>query len=341
MTIDDVIGFAQRLLTDGLVLVVGSGLSAAEGMPGMPGIAGHLKATAGHLAGPDAILWGKISADLDAGQGLEAALLKNEPSESLQAWIVTQICELLLPCEKKIVTEVVQGKRILRLTHFLSRVLKPPVGIPIITPNYDRLIEVACEMSGLHVDTTAMGDYAAVFDHTRSCMRSCRGIVNRGRTTTLDHQPRAIVLKPHGSFDWYNGSRGPLRCSIELDAERLMITPGLNKYKAGYAAPFDKHRDLANGHIDRAARLLAIGYGFNDDHLQTHLVRRIQSGTPTLILTMNAGSEIEKLADSAPACICVSRSLAGHGVAVVAEHTRFDNPGKDLWDLGVLAKEIL
>ena len=46
-----------------------------------------------------------------------------------------------------------------------------------------------------------------------------------------------------------------------------MITPGVNKYRAGYNSPFDKHRDLANDYIKNAGRLLVVGYGFNDAHL--------------------------------------------------------------------------
>ena len=189
---------------------------------------------------------------------------------------------------------VLRGDRSLRLTTFLAKVLKPTSGLPILTPNYDRLIEVACEMAGFHVDTTAVGHYAGAFDHARSCMGSCRGITTRAKTTVLDHFPRAIVLKPHGSFDWYQFGNDARRCSLDLDAERLIITPGLNKYRAGYNSPFDKHRDLANDYIRQAGRLMVVGYGFNDDHLQTHLVKRIQDGTPTLILNRSVTESVEK-----------------------------------------------
>jgi hypothetical protein len=120
-----------------------------------------------------------------------------------------------------------------------------------------------------------------------------------------------------------------------------MITPGLNKYKAGYNAPFDKHRELANDHINQAARLLVVGYGFNDAHLQTHLVNRIQAGTPTLILARTAAARVQKLAEDSPNCICLAKPATNPGVEVVSKGTRFENPDHDLWDLKVLAKEVL
>ncbi|MFN0314009.1 MAG: SIR2 family protein [Burkholderiales bacterium] len=338
---DALIKFVQDHFTDGLALVIGSGLSAAEGIPGMPALATHLSNGAGTLAGTDAALWNRIKVVLDTDEGLEAALLKHPPSDTLEIWIGQETCELLLPKEREVMSAVLRGERTLRLTTFLAKVLKPTDGLPILTPNYDRLIEVACEMAGFHVDTTAVGHYAGAFDHARSCMGSCRGITTRAKTTVLAHFPRAIVLKPHGSFDWYRSGNEARRCSVDLDAERLMITPGINKYRAGYNSPFDKHRELANDYIKEAGRLLVVGYGFNDDHLQTHLVKRIQDGTPTLILNESVSSKVAKLAAESPRCVCLSKPTAWAGVAMVTKGHRFEQQGHDFWDLGVLAKELL
>jgi hypothetical protein len=338
---DTLVRFVQAHFTDGLALVIGSGLSASEGMPGMPELAEHLCQEAGMLTEDDATLWKQIEAVLKAGGGLEAGLLKYPPSTSLETWIAQGTCDLLLPKEREVICAVLRGDRSLRLTTFLSKVLKPTGGLPILTSNYDRLIEVACEMAGFHVDTTAVGHYAGAFDHTRSCMGSCRAVMTRAKIPVLEHFPRALVLKPHGSFDWYQFGNDARRCSLDLDMERLIITPGLNKYRAGYESPFDKHRDLANDCIKRAARLLVVGYGFNDDHLQTHLVKQIHNGTPTLILNRSASTAVEKLAEESPTCVCLSKPSTGVGVAMVTNGNRFQRQGLELWDLGVLAKELL
>lgn len=344
MNYDDVVAFVQAHFTDGLVLVIGSGLSAAEGIPGMAALATHLRTRAssgGELTGPLAAEWATVEAALAGGDGLEAALLKRVHSEALEAWIALKTAELLLPAERAVMTSVVSGVRALRLTAFLNRILKPPDGLPILTPNYDRLIELGCEMAGFHVDATVVGQYAGRFDHKRSVMAACRGIVQRGKSPGLDYFPRAIVLKPHGSFDWYRSGDQAIRCSAEINAERLIITPGLSKYRKGYNTPFDKHRDLANDFIKRAARLLVVGYGFNDDHLQTHLVTRIREGVPTLILVRETNKTHDDLAATSPKCICLSRPEGPSGVAVLGRGTRFDRAGGELWDLGVLTKELL
>lgn len=331
----------QGHFTDGLVLVVGSGLSAAEGMPGMPELADHLLAEANFDSESDRDLWQKVQSALETGDGLEAALLKFQPTPTMEDWIVSETCRLLLPKEKEILSDVLAGKRVLGLTALLQHTLKPKTGIPILTPNYDRLVEIACEMAGYHVDTTAIGHYAGEFNHDRSVMASCKGIVTRARKPRLEHYPRALVLKPHGSFDWYRSINGPRRCTLDLNCERLIITPGLNKYRAGYEIPFDKHRELANFHISRASRLLVAGYGFNDDHLQTHLLQHIREGASTLILTLKPNDRILTLAREAPDCVCLSKPEQTNGVSVITKGVEVVHEGHNLWDIKVLSREAL
>ena len=341
MDYDALIQFIQGHFTDGLVVVVGSGLSMAEGLPGMSDIAASLCSQAGELSDGDFELWQKIKRSIENNEGLEAALLKDASSETLREWIVKCTCDLLLPKEQEVISAVLAGEKTLRMTTFLNKILRPPTGLPILTPNYDRLIEVACELAGFHVDTLAVGHYAGAFDHQQSCMASCKGITRRGKTSVLNHFPRAVVLKPHGSFDWYQTSSGPRRCSYDLPRARLVITPGVNKYKEGYAAPFDTHRDRANDYVKQSAHLLIVGYGFNDDHLQIHLLNQIHSGTPTLILTQIANQKTVDLVNESPNCVCVSKHPTEAGVSVCTSTGSFEKAGSDLWDLGVLTKELL
>ena len=90
MDYDALVTFVQEHFTDGLALVIGSGLSTAEGIPGMPALAMHLSNSARVLTGTDATLWIQIKAVLDAGGGLETALLEHPPSHTLEVWIRTR-----------------------------------------------------------------------------------------------------------------------------------------------------------------------------------------------------------------------------------------------------------
>jgi hypothetical protein len=291
----------QRHLGDGLVTIVGSGLSCAEGMPGMSDLAAHLKATVlPQISTSDAAIWDKINADLDA-IGLEAALLKTQPSASLEAVIMTSSAELLIPSEQEIITAAITGKRVLRFTRLLKHLLKPTSGIPIITTNYDRLIEFASEQAGLGVDTMFVGSYCGYLNEKESHNNFLRDVTFKGgRKIHYRFHERIKLFKPHGSLDWYQGANGPIRHSGNVSMARLIITPGINKFRNGYESPFDTHRDRANSAIDSASRFLAIGYGFNDDHLETHLRPLLKTGKPALLLTRSISAKAKELVQANP-----------------------------------------
>ena len=166
----------QQHLTDGLVTVVGSGLSCAEGLPGMGELASHLDAsvTVG-LAATDVDRWSAISPLLST-KGLEAALLEVPPTTGLEIAIVARTAELIASRERKIVAEVFARTRTLRFTRLVRQLLKPTTGLPIVTTNYDRLIEVAIEEAGLGVDTLFVGHFAGELNEQESRLSFCREV---------------------------------------------------------------------------------------------------------------------------------------------------------------------
>lgn len=136
-------------------------------MPGMSDLAVHLKATIPpRISETDLPLWANISSEMDSS-GLEAALLKFQPSSALEAIIVKATVELFLPAETKIFADVLLGQRTLQFSRLLRHVLKPDTGIPVVTTNYDRLIEFASEQAGLGVDTMFVGQYCGFLDEKK------------------------------------------------------------------------------------------------------------------------------------------------------------------------------
>lgn len=333
----------QRQFGDGLVTVVGSGLSCAEGLPSMSVLAKHLAAEIPQrVTGADAAQWTSLATEIDAS-GLEAALLKNPPSQTLEAAIVACSADLITAAERKVVADVFSGKQTLRFTRLLKHLLRPSAGIPVVTTNYDRLIEVAVEEAGLGADTLFMGGFAGTLNEAESRMSFCREVTLQGKLVRYRFQERAIVLKPHGSLDWYHRDGKPVRYAGDIDLPRLIITPGLNKFRNGYESPFDRHRERANQAIDKANRFLVIGYGFNDDHLETHLKPKIMAGTPTLLLTFEQSANAIALAQAHNNVIAIDRATVGgkEGSRVFFNRTAHNIPNKNLWDLGSFISEVL
>lgn len=341
--LDDLKLLLQRHFTDGLVTVVGSGLSCAEGLPGMGALSGHLQATieAG-LGDDDRALWAELSLMITAN-GLEAALLAKPPSATLEAAIVAKTAELIAQREREIVTQVFNRTRTLRFTSLLKHLLKPTTGLPIITTNYDRLIEIASEEAGLGVDTLFVGQFAGHLNEQESRLSFCREVTLKGKNVQYRYRPRVNVFKPHGSLDWYYRDGKPVSYSGDLPLPRLIITPGLNKFRNGYESSFDRHRERANGAIDKASRFLVLGYGFNDDHLETHLTPRIRSGVPTLLLTHTLSGNARKLAQEHANVIAIQYgSVAGKdGSSFFVNRTEDFVPELALWDLAAFISEVL
>lgn len=335
----------QKHLTDGLVTVVGSGLSCAEGLPGMRQLASHLdEMLATSLTATDAEKWKAISPLLPE-KGLEAALLAVPPTPGLETAIIAHTTKLIEAHERQIIAEVFSRKRVLRFTRLVKHLLEPQTGLPVITTNYDRLIEVATEEAGLGVDNLFVGKFAGALNETESRLSFCRHVTLRRtkQRAQLLYRPRATIFKPHGSLDWYHRDGKPVCYSGDLDLSRLIITPGLNKYRNGYESPFDLHLSRANSAIDSASRFLIIGYGFNDDHLETHLTPRIRSGVPTLLLTHGLSENARRLVADCPNVIAIQQTNAAgaKGSGVIYAGDEFFFPDISIWDLEEFVTEVL
>ena len=344
MELNDIKVRLQEHLSDGLVTVIGSGLSCAEGLPDMTELANHLCTVVGaSLVGSDVALWADIE-PLIRSKGIEAALLEKAPSATLESTIANATADLISERERAVIAEVFAGTRTLRLTRLIAHLLKPSSGVPLITTNYDRLVEIAAEEARLGVDTMFIGRYAGVLNERESRLSFCRDVKLKKSRVIYHYQPRAFVCKPHGSLDWYLRNGKPIHHAGDIPkATRLIITPGQNKFRNGYESPFDHHRSRANDSIDRASRFLILGYGFNDDHLETHLSPAIKSGKPTLLITYALSKVAEALATSHANVIALERANeAGiDGTRAIADKVSTFFPGLALWDVNSFVSEVL
>lgn len=330
----------QEHFGDGLVLIVGSGLSCSEGLPGMPAIAEHLNSVLpNRLSSKCFDEWQEVQPLIETN-GLEAALMEKEPTAELEIELTAAAIELIEPMELQVISDVILGKRTLRFTRLLSHLLKPDNGVAVVTTNYDRLLEVASEVTNLPVDTMFDGRHTAWLDakQARGSLMRAVGLYRNKIRKRL--RPHLRIFKPHGSIDWYDGSSGPINFSGRLSVPRLIITPGRKKFRRGYDTPFDLHRELANKAIDEASKFLILGYGFNDDHLETHLSQKISSGVKTLIITKALSKRAQELVSKHSSIIAIEESESG-GSQIYIEGGQCCADKLALWDLHTFIQEVL
>lgn len=342
----------QAHFSDGLVIIVGSGLSCAEGLPSMSDLAECLLAEipkkSGALTKEDDKSWGEIDALLKHGNDIEKALTVVKPSSNLHILITETVSAYVASEEAKVFEEVIKGALQLRFSRLLKHLLKPRTGIPVITTNYDRLIEVASESMGIGVDSLFAGSHIGRFDEEKSLMSFCCDAqlrrIPKGRSyVERRFIDRIKLFKPHGSLDWYMLDGEPVRCPYNISTTPLIIAPGLTKLRTGYDRPFDTHREKANDRIDDAARYLIIGYGFNDDHLQTHLERRLKSGVPALVLVHSLSSKARELVAKCENILAIES--AGYdskkGSYLLDKSSKIHLDNLEWWDLKSFIEEVL
>lgn len=344
--IDELKRQLQRHFSDGLVTIVGSGLSAAVGLPTMSDLAAQLRMQMPQLCtGASRDSWASIDRLLDIGRDLETALANVSADDDLIPLVVGATADMVLDAESQAIRRVLRGEIELPFSALLPKLLFADSVAHVVTSNYDRLIEFATEIAGVPVDTGFVGSNYGAFSPKRSAESLRTVLPRRDRIGFRREITRHVSLhKPHGSVDWFVHAGSPVRCTLPLDSTRLMITPGQSKYRLGYNSPFDYQRAEANRAIDNAARFLIIGYGFNDDQLETHLRPQLENGRPCVLLTKDLTANAARIVADNPSVLALVAHQRTDGVQgtkcvvgtteAVFDHVRF-------WNLSTFVREVL
>lgn len=342
MDIDTIKMLIQDFFQEGTVTIVGSGLSLAEGIPGMGDLAKELQVKVPKILSSSADIknWKSIDDNLTKGVGLETALHNTKPRPFVEECIKKITAQYIGKADNTLFIDIVKNKKQLRFSEYLQRFNIRNHGMIVITTNYDRLIEYACEMNDIIADTLFTGKYIARYKPEQSKYIACRGIQRKsGKKSRMEYFPKVTILKPHGCLSWHLFNGEPYSLPNYPVEDSLIITPGLNKYRAGYNAPFDTHRERANNEIDKAQRYIIIGYGFGDDHLETHLIQQLHTGKPALIFTYSLSEKAKKIVKECSGITafchtnsCDTKMLNSMGEIILS--------GINLWDLHEMIKGV-
>ena len=336
--------YVQDHLQEGLLLVVGSGLSAAEGIPGMYALSVHLKASVPtRLTGHNLTEWHSVEKELNSGFDLESAMLNVTLSETTVEVIVQETAKHIRDKERLVIQDVISGRKVLPFSQLASHLIKGSRRFHLITPNYDRLIELAIESSGIGVNTRFCGSIFGTADSRRAADAHREAYLS-GRNASFRDMPHFCVHKPHGSLDWYELNGRVVRCLVPIDNTPVIITPGASKYRASFRWAFDDQRNAGNRAFANSTRLMFIGYGFNDDHLEQHICPGLVLKKPSVIVTKELTSNATKVIERSKDVLVVALS----SVSDTDQRTRvFSSEGDDfimdesLWNLSGFNKGII
>lgn len=263
------------------VIVLGSGASAAHGIPGMAPLGKHLAAStlpASCQASPHFAGWQEFLEKVQKID-LESALTGVNVTPEVLEHIVHTTWKLLNASDLEIFERVLADRRFLPLSQLFQHLLgSTAMELQVVTPNYDRLAEYAAEAAG----------YCAYTGFTFG-MFGTRA-VDVPRIHTGRRPARTVnVWKVHGSLGWFSGSNGSIVSLPPLGAvpagfNPVIVTPGTEKYRRTHEEPFRSAMHNADNAVARANAFLCIGYGFNDDHLQPLMRERCTRPEVPLVL---------------------------------------------------------
>lgn len=279
---------AQDYYSKAPTIILGSGASVAHGMSGMDALASHLISHTDitELSKAELKSWRNFQQTLVNGTDLETALQQVNLSEKITNRVINSTWSLLNTEDFDIFTENLQINSLFPLSRLFKHMFNSSLKvINVVTTNYDRLAEYACEQSNIHHYTG--------FSH---------GFFRQlAEPNELTSSRKVNIWKVHGSLDWF---QSPFEDTVALSGiqkipqnyKPQIVTPGTQKYQKTHTEPFRSIIRNADSAINEASSYLCIGYGFNDEHIQPKLMIKCQRhDTPITIITYKLSKSAKNL----------------------------------------------
>ena len=274
MNKDDIFKYIQKVVSNPPLILVGSGASASHGLPGMKELGNHLISSLSSKY-KDNYSWNKFVENLNSGQDLETALSKLSLDNCIIDDIRKETWKLISVKDIDLFERVVFANEVLPIANLIKKFYQTrPKCVSIITTNYDRIIEYACDSVKLPICTGFTGlylkDYRDEFPN--------KDIVN--------------IIKVHGSLDTFKDIHGvslniPLMNKLPSGVVPEIITPGLSKFQAVLKGSSRDLLGVSDRMIKKANSFLCIGYGFNDEQIQEKIITKIRQDIPIVVVTMH------------------------------------------------------
>lgn len=273
---DKVFKVVQQFLQNPPVIIWGSGATIPYGIPGMDDLRESLKSEL---------------EELDENTNLEKALGEIQDSEKVDR-IKKIVRNEILKKDQECLERVIQNTGLLNpIVKMIEKFYNAhPQKIDIVTTNYDRVLEYALSLGRFPYTDGFTGRALSKFN--KNSFRS-QCVIN--------------LIKVHGSLNWIFCATDPLfmpcECRID-DLKYAMVLPSEKKYREAFSDPYRDLIGKLDEAIEAARSLLAVGFGFNDEHLTPKIESKIRQSTPIVIITKKAtDSWRKKIKSSANYCL--------------------------------------
>ncbi len=320
-------------------LIVGTGLSASYGIPGMWKLSEELKSKLGvHKDDEIKQAWIRREKDIN-DNGLEEGLKTLSSDEQKLIDEIRKVtADYILREEWPRLLDIYQkSSGFEKLLTYLKATVSVNHGlIDIMTPNYDRVIETLCDKCGIQVITGFSGEIFQRFEPLR---------LKKPSDYYEGHNCCIRLFKPHGSINWISNGNGEILINdfdyLSKHSEDIeIIAPGSSKYEAGMTNnTFRIMREDFNeliSEMNKPYSLLIYGYGFNDTHFNTVLFQNTKKNV--LILSKDIKEEVLEKAKNNHMVTALFHKDSTDFMIYKGEQIEID---KSLWNMDVFADVFL
>ncbi|WP_455296567.1 SIR2 family protein [Brucella pituitosa] len=333
MTEDEISKAAQACFQGCPTIVLGSGASMPHGIPSMKDLSIYLSNNIEVEGEAENDAWLLVKSALANGDHLEAAL----EGKTLPPTLLSKIVGLTWRCVNEkdmlLLDAAIADNGGFALGRLLASMFSSTRNeIHVVTTNYDRVTEFACNSRNVLFQTGFAPGYIQKWEST-----------GRLKFTHAAKPSRVVkIWKVHGSLDWFQTAdeRTIGLPVFELPSAEhytpLIVTPGLNKYEKTYEDPFRTTINGADAALKSAAAFLCIGFGFRDQHIHPKIIERCRErNVPTVVLARTLTDEAKDFLKNKAGTNYLGIERSGGGSRVFSP----DYPdgikvtGPDLWSL--------
>ncbi|MCY4034832.1 MAG: SIR2 family protein [Hyphomicrobiales bacterium] len=267
----------QDYCSQASVIILGSGASVALGLPTMDELAKYIKSSinAKQIPRNQMSNWKEFCYHLNAKIDLESALHKVNFSEEMTDIIASSAWKLINRRDEKVYKNSLTGRCTFPLGRLLSYMFRSTKKkINIVTTNYDRLAEYACDQEEWHHHNGFSHGYTKKLSKSKNRV-TCDRTVN--------------IWKVHGSLDWFRSESDETIAVASVkhipdEYKPQIVTPGIRKYQRTYLEPLRTIIANADTALDNANSYLCFGFGFRDEHIQPKMLLRCRNDNASITI---------------------------------------------------------
>lgn len=332
MKTEEIAKFAQTCFQGSPTIVLGSGASMPHGLPSMGALSSFLRDNLQTAGQAEEEAWLLVRTALANGDHLEAALEGKALPNTLLAKIVGLTWQCVNEKDTALLSLAASNGGEFALGRLLSGMFNSTLDeIHVVTTNYDRVAEFACNSKGVLFQTGFAPGYVQKWESTG-------GVKFR-------HGAKASrvvkIWKVHGSLDWFRTADErtvglPVFELPPAEYSPLIVTPGLNKYEKTHEDPFRTTINGADAALRAASAFLCVGFGFRDQHIHPKIIERCrEKNVPIVVLARTLTDEAKDFLKNKAGTNYMGIEMSGAGSKVYRPEAPdgVEVAAADLWSL--------